>query len=400
MELALTMIRRTVGGCSCLLLIWIPAGSVAWSASAASDAVERALGRLWAGEAKFEPYLQLQIATNGPVIEAAGHPPYGDGMDTGTEIVPLNGVWYMFNREYHYERSPPQCQRDHARIVVRKSMDQGRNWSPETVVASPDLAKGECALTDGAAYWDAETGTWHYLAQDLTPTGVWNMNHYTQHSADPVGPFVPDPDNPVTRSGELWRQICAVGKICPAGPGEEGTPDIVEKRDGYFVVSFHGAFGRPPIGVRGVADTTDFHHWALSAPNLPGGAIWSRKDCQNWAVAWNSTGCVGGGAASTVVTPHYVYMLIESADLSVGCTKGQHWEFGLVRAPHFVRSGDWQQMPKNPLLVDSRMTGCALQYAQLFNDGVNVYLSYWTFDGTPQGINENTVFHIEKLRLT
>src|SRR5271157_3916308 len=157
-----TMMRWIAGGCCFLLLVLtIPICSQAW---AASDTVDRSLDRLWAGEAKFEPYLQLQIATKGPVIQAGSGPPYGDGMDMGTQIVPLNGVWYMFNREYDYEPRPPQCQHDHARIVVRKSLDRGRSWSPEAVVASPDLARGECALTDGAAYWDGETGTWHYLA--------------------------------------------------------------------------------------------------------------------------------------------------------------------------------------------------------------------------------------------
>jgi hypothetical protein len=377
----------------------IPLCSHAWPASPASHAVEQSLARLWAGQAKFEPYLQLQIRTKGPVIQAGDGPPYGDGMNGGTEIVPLNGVWYMFNREYHYEPQPPQCRRDHARIVVRKSLDRGRSWSPEAVVASPDLASGECALTDGWAYWDAESGTWHYLAQELAAAGGWNLNHYTRHNPDPLGPFTPDPNNPVVHSGELWRQICGPGKMCPTGTHDEGTSDIVEKRNGYFVVSFHGAFGRLPLGFRGVAETSDFHRWVVGKPDLPGDAIWSSRDCQGWAVAWNAaTGCVGGGAASTMVTPHYVYMLIESTDLSLGCTRGQHWEFGLVRAPWFVKSGNWQQMPKNPLLIDTRMTGCALQYAQLFNDGADVYLSYWTTENTPEGMDRNNVFHIERLR--
>lgn len=393
------MMRWIADGCSCLLLIlMIPVGSAAWSASTANDAVDRSLARLWGEQAKFEPNLQLRIATNGPVIQAADHPPYGDGMDMGTEIVPVSGVWYMFNREFHYEPHPPQCQYGHARVVVRKSLDRGRSWSLEAVVASPDLARGECIVADGSAFWDRETATWHYLAQALTVGRVWNMNHYTRHSADPVGPFAADSDNPAVRGGQLWRQICGLGKMCPAGTHDEGTPDIVEKRNGYFVVSFHGAFGHPSIGFRGVAKTRDFHNWVVDAPDLPGGPIWSRRDCQTWAVAWNSTGCIGGGAATTMVTPLYVYMLIESADISLGCTTGQHWEFGLVRAPHFVKSGNWQQFPTNPFLVDTRASGCSLQYAQLFNDGPDVYLSYWTFDKSPQGINKNSMFHIDKLR--
>ena len=62
------MMRCISSGCWFLLLILaFPIRPEASPASRARDAVDRSMARLWAGQAKFEPYLQLQIATSGPV---------------------------------------------------------------------------------------------------------------------------------------------------------------------------------------------------------------------------------------------------------------------------------------------------------------------------------------------
>jgi hypothetical protein len=168
-------------------------------------------------------------------------------------------------------------------------------------------------------------------------------------------------------------------------------------------VTFHGVrigAGTPPLidGYRGLAKTGDFHHWITSDSDLPDDAIWSPKDCAHWNVAWNAkTGCVGGGHASTLITPKYIYMLIESADVSVDCTPGQHWVAGLVRAPSFEASGKWEQMPTNPLLKSDSGTLCEIQYQRLFTDSGHIYLTYWTLG--PKGFQDpDTYFHITKLQ--
>lgn len=57
-------------------------------------------------------------------------------------------------------------QADFARIVVTRSSDRGLTWLNETVVASPVPGTPyECALVDGAGFWDGDIGAWFYLSQ-------------------------------------------------------------------------------------------------------------------------------------------------------------------------------------------------------------------------------------------
>jgi hypothetical protein len=358
---------------------------------------EKLMEQLWSGGASFQPVVNMQIETR-PNSGA----PFVDGMNQGTQIVPMDGIWYLFNREYDYAPHPAHCKADFSRIVARKSADRGRTWSEETVLAEPDLAQGDCALGDGFAYWDADRRSWHYLAQ-LLRAGEWNIEHFTRQDADPLGRFVADSANPVIRSGQIWQVICGQGKSCPSGTGEEGTPEISRKSNGFYYLTFHGAHirGATVFGYRGIAKTRDFHSWITSDEDLPDDAIWSPKDCRSWKVAWNkATGCIGGGHASSLITPKYTYMLIESADVSLSCSAGQHWVVGLVRAPGFVGSGHWSQFSGNPFMsADEGVAACAIQYQRLFEDQGSIYLSYWTLG--KQGSNDantKTFFHIARLQ--
>jgi hypothetical protein len=360
------------------------------------DAVESALDSLWNGTAGLRIIANLSLpthTTSGGMING--------GMNMGTQIIPVGGVWYLFNREFFYMSPPAQCQQFGAvaRIVARASSDQGRSWSDEVSVAEPNFAAGECLIADGHAYWDAETGTWHYMTQEIGGSGHWNGNHYTRQAASPLGPFVPDPGNPVIRGGDLWRRICGPGKACPAGSVDEGTFDIAYKEGGLFYVTFHGAYAVPGTsiiqGFRSIAKTADFHGWITSDWDLPGDAMWSARDCQGWNVPWApSTGCIGGGASTSLQTYRRTYMLIESADLTLGIANGQRWADGLVRADRFVRSGAWEQYPKNALFEDgSTLPGTSVAYPAMFSDGGKVYFSYWTGNPNPY----LTTFHVAEL---
>ena len=362
------------------------------------DPLDQLMGQLWNGTAHLQPVVNMQIQTT-----PASGLSFVDGMDEGTRIVAANGAWYMFSREYNFAPNPIQCTNDFSRIVVRNSADHGKSWSSEVVIAEPNLALGECALADGHAYWDTDTGTWHYLVQALTSDGIWNIDHFSLQSPNPMASFVADSANPVVRSGTLWGVICGPAKSCPSGTMDEGTPEISAKSSGLYYVTFHGVnvgAGSPQIvtGYRGIAATSDFHAWMTSGAGLPGDAIWSFKDCQGWSVSWSpSTGCVGGGDASSMIASQHTYMLIESSDISVGCVAGQNWAIGLVRGPAFVASGQWEQLPSNPLMSAGNGAPCAIQYPSLFKDSGQVYASYWTLG--PKGAGDpNTYFHIARLR--
>lgn len=100
---------------------------------------------------------------------------------------------------------------------------------------------------------------------------------------------------------------------------DEGTPDIVEKRDGYFYVTFHGYDNNAKKAARGVARTADFVNWQISGFSLPGDSIFSPLDCNPWNISWAAGGCVGGGEGSIMKSGDYYYMLIEAPDVSLSC---------------------------------------------------------------------------------
>lgn len=406
-----------------LALLLLTAGVAQAAAFVAGNELQsdEALDRLWQGTGRFEPILQLQIESNGAVAPSVPHP---SAMDLGTQLLAMSDAararpdWYLFNREYDYGvAQPPNCPANAplARIVVRVSHDRGRTWSSATVIAEPDVAQGECELVDGHAFYDVPARTWHYLVQmrsgRQTPRGrpeTWNINHYSASGPDPMRRFTPDARNPVVLGGQLWRGICAAAGTCPTDTADEGTPEISFKQGGYFYVSFHGAAGNPVIrGYRGAAKTADFHAWITHREDpldarLPAGPLWSPRDCAAWSVAWYAGGCIGGGHASTLVTPRYTYLLIEAPDRSLGCTRAQHWPVGLARtpnsgpppgAPRLASSGHWQQYPGNPLLMQAGEVPCNIQYARFFVDAGQLYLSYWTMADT----DRQTFLHVARL---
>jgi len=249
-------------------------------------------------------------------------------------------------------------------------------------------------------FYDKETNTWHYLSQQLDPTGGWCLAHFYLIGSSPFGRWTIDPANPVVRSGELWKYICSgPGKHCSEGTIDEGTPQIVEKIKGWYVVTFHGYNYQLRQGARGVVVTTDFHVFQTCAVNgyptqLPCDAMFSRFDCNKWSTPWAGGGCIGSGAASVLRSPRtkYLYQIIEAADVTLVClTKPnqQWWPFGMVRwtdPNSWGASPTWAEIsPSNPI-VQGDHVGCALQYNSLWEDYTGeIYWAYWSLQFDANG---------------
>lgn len=293
-----------------------------------------------------------------------------------------NGVWYVFNRAY-LNRKVDYCPLDYAKIVVRKSVDQGKSWSGPVDVVEPGDSPGgdDCNALDGSTFFDPATGTWHILSQCLTKneTSRWSLCHYSRQGSSPMGRFYPDKGNPVVRGGALWSRICAgKNKSCPPTTQDEGTPEIIGKHRGSYIVTFHGWSPKSGHGYRGVAATKDFRSWRTSGADLPGDAMFSAKDCRAWL-----EGCIGIGATSTLIGSKYAYVIGEVMDKNLACQKNQKWVFELFRIPRgrWPRSGSgqWRKLPGAALLTPTWKdadTPCQLAYARWIADEGDLYLVY------------------------
>jgi len=331
------------------------------------------LAELWAGKARFARVGTLNWQ--------------GAGSEQAGSFVVYRGIWYVFNR-VSIDPVSPDCRQDNAQLVVRASRDNGQTWSAPVTVATPSESPEGiiCAVVDGSAVFDEQTATWHLLAQCLGAGDAgWSLCHYSRRSAQPLGRFVADKSNPVVEGGALWSRLCAgSGKACPATTRDEGTPDIMGKRDGSFLVTFHGFDPVSLHGFRGVAETRDFHNWRLTGPDLPNDATLGPRDCRAWLI-----GCAGVGAATLMDDPmgQYQYMIVETMTKSLQCTPGQQWRFELIRsqARKWPRSGGagWERLPEGTLITTahpSKAGACPVQYARLFRDGGKVYLVYEDWD--------------------
>lgn len=329
------------------------------------------LADLWEGRAHFR-----QVGT----IDWSDAP--GQHSEIGTWYTVRGRLWYAFSRAY-LNVGNPACTGDYTRVVVRKSGDHGTTWSSPVTVADPGVsAKGDgCAILDGSSIYDARAQTWHMLAQcmALWNAGGWSLCHYTRTGASPMGRFVPDPANPVVRGGGLWSRICSgAGKECPPTTYDEGTPDIVEKRQGEFWVTFHGAGPGAKTAFRGVAASRDFVNWRTSGRGLPDDAVFGAKDCDAWLAA-----CIGTGAVDSVIERPYIYMIGEIMNKSLACQTDQTWHFELYRSRYGSwkksQSGAFEKLAGPPLLkpgFPDAATPCPVNYARFVRDASGIYLIY------------------------
>ena len=298
-----------------------------------------------------------------------------------THTVDLNGVWYMFGRSIA-EYNIPGCDAHSYDVVVRTSTDKGRSWSPPKIIASPgELGGGRfCHFVDTTTIFDAKDNKWHLLTQcmDLYTEG-WAICYLQRDGADANGKFKMVGQNPVITGRQLFSQIC-VTWLSPCSPHEiydEGTPQIVEYKDGLYYVTFHGYDGTN--GYRILAKTPDFQQWTVIPHGpLSNGFLFTKKDCKE------IQDCIGPGYASIIKSNQFYYMLVETPNVNLRCTNGQVWPFNLYRTQS-LEAPAWEKM--NPIYKDHFFSappvspwGCDLQYNHFFRDSdgeIYIVASYY-----------------------
>jgi len=308
------------------------------------------------------------------------------GIDNGG-IVDLGGAWYAFARMVNSATMPSYCSdKGWLQLSVYKSVDKGKTWSsPVVAVDNVPNTPYECANPDSGPYYDVQTNTWHLLFQCLARRGGWNICHATRAGNDPMGQFVVD-EVPAIKSGDLWKKICDQQTddckvLSPGGVWDEGTPDILKKVNGEYIVSFHGYDGVK--GYRGLASTADFVNWKIgneAVVPLAEDTIFDKKDCANWD-RWDAGGCIGGGAADMLEENGFYYMFIEAADKNLGCQSNSKGDFEVLRSNSLVNT-NWEQ--KNTASVYSQFLtgGCnGIAYQKFFKDETGqIYMTFGRYD--------------------
>ncbi|HHH14147.1 MAG TPA: exo-alpha-sialidase, partial [candidate division WWE3 bacterium] len=320
----------------------------------------------WNGNANFKYINKFSFPTSGGNAWKS--------LNFGMDIKVVGNTWYLFTREYGFASKPSYCSRDFARLVVRTSTDRGRTWSKKQVVLEPkEGTPYECAAVDSYAFYDKDLSKWHLLYQCLDRNGSFNLCYAYKNGASPVGKFTPaNKDNnktPVIKNGEVWSKFLNRNNLS-LNVGDEGTPEILYKKNGFFYVTLHGFDGKN--GYRGLFKTSDFLTWEPAIPKF----LYSKEDCK-FSVNWKDGGCIGGGQATTLKEGSNYYMLIESSDKNLLCTPGQNWVYGLLRKKDLLNSSlNWEYLSDGGVVLSAynqdANASCGVQYARLFKDKDNV----------------------------
>lgn len=344
-------------------------------------ALEPTVTDFWNGKAEFDFSFKLTETNMGLLT----------GSEGGVHIEVMDNNWYLFTRKVNWDDKPVYCGgKETMTTEVRKSTDFGKTWNiPITVVPS------ECAATDGDAYYNSSENRWHYLYQCLGRSGGWSGCHATRDGSDPYGQFVPDSNNPVINSGEIWSKICDTmtddcKKISNGDVIDEGTFDIFDFKDGEYYVDFHGYDGKN--GYRGIAKTEDFNNWTLVAND----STLDSNDAKTFMTNWDANGPIGFGAGTVLKDGEYYYLASEATDKNLVCTSGQNWVVGMFRSSN-LESTSWEKLPKgNPFFTvdnfpkkDTNQLPCYPAYTRLFrgnNGKTYLHTSMTSFDKSLNGI--------------
>lgn len=305
-----------------------------------------ALNDYWNGGATWRPVITLPE-------DGSSTGPWRTGFEAAAQFIVIGNNWYLFDRHVDWSDSwkAKGCPQGTKTLEVRKSTDSGKTWTAPVDILTNTPPYQSCDATDGGVYYQPSTNTWHILYQCLGPNSAWAGCYATRSGSDPMGPFIPDYQNPVIKSGSLWSKICNVsmdkcvsestGPIKP--PVDEGTFDIFQYDGRYYWVSFHGFDGIN--GFRGIAKTADFHSWIAgsSYQGVPTDAVLNPSDANNWDINWSGGKSIGIGTSRIIKEGDYWYQFAEAADqtLATGDTQ-QSWADGIYRSTSLT-SISWEQ---------------------------------------------------------
>jgi len=313
------------------------------------------------------------------------HDKWGPGYTTYTTIDTYNNQWLFLSRIV--EHGHEECSRGvKISLELRTSSDKGVTFSaPVTLINADKNTPWECGATEGSLFFNQRENTWYLLVGCLGRDGIGNGCLFTRKN-DLLGKFIPDPENPILKGGQLWSRICIEGSSCKKLVEnkpiiDEGTFEIVEYKAPYYYVMFHGYAN--PYGLRGMALTKDFKKWSIieNASNEQN-SILTLSDIKDWRESWINNKPIGVGAGSILKEGKYYYLLLEGSDINLTCENGQHWDFGLYRTEK-LGTTKWEQLPQgNPIYYSSvsydpsQITlPCNVQYGELFKSDGEVYMS-------------------------
>ncbi|MFN8524941.1 MAG: hypothetical protein U0821_17745 [Chloroflexota bacterium] len=339
---------------------WLLAGDRTTPAAAATAAAT--LDDYWNGRAEWQYVRKLENPAGAPL-------PFPDG----AHIAVLDENWYLFGREYVSTDPDLPCgsyPRWRLGVTVRKSTDRGETWSdPVRAIPPTPGTAWTCEATDGDAFYDGDTDQWHYVFQCVANANVARSDgcHVVRDGRDPLGLFHETHANPVISDAagvgtDLWRLICPPngGRCLPQGSTRvksAGTFDIIEKRDGWFAVSFHGYDGIN--GFRGIAKTMDFVTWVAADPShgVPLGPFLGPADPQTWREQWYAGRTTGIGTTGTLFQNGAYYTLADAFDRNLWCTPNQNTDVGIIRSWSLRDTGrSLQQYPLgNPIFYSSKV---------------------------------------------
>ncbi len=322
------------------------------SLPASSRIKSATLADYWNGEAKWELFRTIDspgIFSHGSYIKVL----YDDKEDK------RSSTWYWFGTT------------DDWGMAVQASDDQGETWRDYTVILTPQPGKAwEVYAADGTAFYDEKKNIWHLLFQcyNFSEGGGWYLCHMYKEGKDPAKGSWIESENPILKPGQLTESLCKSGIKCPGEkPYEDGTPNILDEKDGIYYFSFHGISYASGLSVRAIAKTDDFKNFIVAdgSSDIPIGGIIDKTDIDRWREKWQDGSSIGAGYSHTLEEDNYYYQVIEGADVSLDCSKSPHWDWGFYRSDDLANIS-WESLPKNNPFI--RSTGCNLTYVGLFRD--------------------------------